>query len=62
MKKFNIYCIPILLILSIPGFLVSCNDDDDDEEELKGNWVELSDFEGVARSDEEIDFFLLLPM
>jgi N-acetylneuraminic acid mutarotase len=31
-------------------FLYCCNDDDETEEYL-GNWVELSDFEGVARSD-----------
>ena len=42
-----------LLKLSFIGclslFIISCGSDDDDE--LDGNWVELSDFEGIPRSD-----------
>lgn len=41
----NVFVISILL------FGVSCSDDDDDDDELIGNWVELSDFEGVPRTE-----------
>jgi N-acetylneuraminic acid mutarotase len=47
----NIFCKIFLfsvLLLSVSG----CGDDNnDDNEELIGNWFELSDFEGVPRSD-----------
>jgi len=35
-----------LLLTFIPG----CSDDDDDDDDYVGNWVELSDYEGVPRS------------
>ena len=38
-----------LLIMFIMPFMTSCSDDE--ETELVGNWVELSDFEGLPRSD-----------
>lgn len=43
----------IFIMLTLIGIVTvnySCKDDDD-EEELLGNWVEMSDFEGVPRSD-----------
>jgi N-acetylneuraminic acid mutarotase len=41
-----------LLILTIFFvFLTGCEDDDSTSEVLLGNWVNLSDFEGVARTD-----------
>lgn len=45
-KKLKWIFLPILIL---PLFITSC--DDDDDEDLVGNWVELSDFEGVPRSD-----------
>ena len=42
------YCIGMVILLIT--FVLSC-EDDEDEEELVGNWIELSDFEGVARID-----------
>jgi len=44
----EIFTMIFLLILAMP-FLNSCEDDDDDD--LIGNWVELSDFDGLPRSD-----------
>jgi N-acetylneuraminic acid mutarotase len=41
--------IRILLLLSSFGIIASC--DDNEEADLIGNWVELSDFDGVPRSD-----------
>jgi N-acetylneuraminic acid mutarotase len=42
-----------LFVLSLSLLIISgCgNDDDDDDSDLIGNWYELSDFEGVPRSD-----------
>ncbi|GAB4340097.1 MAG: kelch repeat-containing protein [Calditrichia bacterium] len=40
----------MFLILFVLSFVVGCSNDED-EEDIIGNWVELSDFEGVARSD-----------
>ena len=52
MKKnkilFNHQIILMVLVLALVTF-TSCEDDDD--EDLVGNWVEMSDFEGVPRSD-----------
>lgn len=45
--KFNYYIILLLIISSVS--LVSCNKNED--EELLGNWSEMSDFDGVPRSD-----------
>jgi N-acetylneuraminic acid mutarotase len=36
------------LLLFVPG---CSKDEDDEDEELVGNWIELSDFEGVPRTD-----------
>ena len=41
------FCVFLSLIIII----YSCDDNDDDDTEYVGNWVELSDFEGVVRSD-----------
>lgn len=41
--------IKVGIALSILVIFSSCSDDD--EEDLVGNWVELSDFEGIPRSD-----------
>jgi len=41
-SRFNIFMLAILF----PMLMISCSDDDDD---LEGNWVEGSDFDGVAR-------------
>lgn len=47
MKKDNWLLIALLaLALALP--LGGCSDDDD-EDELAGNWVKVSDFDGVAR-------------
>lgn len=53
MKKFKSLLFKLLLILSIVAgiFILTLCDGDDEETELLGNWVELSDFEGVSRSD-----------
>ncbi|MBN2275308.1 MAG: galactose oxidase [Bacteroidales bacterium] len=63
MKKIPILNIPVktnhgvsfiyTLCLILPLFViaVSCDDDDDDDEDLVGNWIEMSDFEGIPRSD-----------
>lgn len=42
--------VPVLLIVLASGFFPACNDDDDEEEEI-GNWVRMSDFDGVARGN-----------
>jgi N-acetylneuraminic acid mutarotase len=39
----------VLFVFFLVVFLISCNDDDDVT--LMGNWSELSDFDGVPRSD-----------
>ncbi|MBN1186596.1 MAG: galactose oxidase [Bacteroidales bacterium] len=44
-------CILIIIIALFILLLWNCNKDEDDSTELIGNWVELSDFEGVPRSD-----------
>ncbi|MBN2279565.1 MAG: galactose oxidase [Candidatus Marinimicrobia bacterium] len=41
----------ILLPTLILFTLMNCSDSDESSEELLGNWYELSDFEGVPRSD-----------
>jgi len=42
----------IVLVFSILLLLVSgCKDEEDDDEDYIGNWIKLSDFEGVPRSD-----------
>jgi hypothetical protein len=38
-----------LMLLSLLVLVVSCNKNEDDE--LYGNWTELSDFDGIPRSD-----------
>lgn len=45
--KIKIWIQVLVLILAVPVFN-SCGED---EEELVGNWVELSDFDGIPRSD-----------
>lgn len=40
-----------LFIMSIALINVGCDDDDDDDDEIIGNWIELSDFEGIPRTD-----------
>ncbi|MBN2519099.1 MAG: galactose oxidase [Bacteroidales bacterium] len=48
-RKDHIIISLVIIVLFVP---LSCNDDDEEEEEdLIGNWVELSDFEGVPRTD-----------
>jgi N-acetylneuraminic acid mutarotase len=47
-KTFRLYALFFFLILFIP-FLNSCQKTDD--EDLSGNWVRLSDFDGLARCD-----------
>jgi N-acetylneuraminic acid mutarotase len=44
--KFILFLLPACLL----AMLCSCNDDEDDTD-LVGNWVGLSDFEGVSRCD-----------
>jgi N-acetylneuraminic acid mutarotase len=42
----------IIILIMVPGiFVFSWCDNNDNTKNLVGNWVELSDFEGVARSD-----------
>jgi N-acetylneuraminic acid mutarotase len=43
---FRIISLMAILLLVVPG----CSDDDDDDD-LTGNWIELSDFEGVPRCE-----------
>jgi len=52
-KKLFTYILCKVCVFSILLFLAfGCgNDNGDDEEEVIGNWIELSDFEGVPRSD-----------
>ncbi len=41
-----------ILLFSLAVFsFVSCSDDDDDDDDLVGDWTELSDLDGVPRSD-----------
>jgi len=47
-KEVKIWIKVLVLILAAP-FFSSC--DNDPEEELVGNWVELSDFDGLPRAD-----------
>jgi hypothetical protein len=53
MKKNKSVLLKLLYILSfVCGiYILTWCDGDDEEPELLGNWVELSDFEGVSRSD-----------
>lgn len=46
-KAINIYAMFFFFILAVP-FLNSCTEED---ETLIGNWVELSDFDGIPRGD-----------
>ncbi len=48
----NLFFKFMIILFIVPGIFVfsSCKDDDTTVE-LIGNWIELSDFEGVARSD-----------
>jgi N-acetylneuraminic acid mutarotase len=46
-KELNIWVKVIILILAVP-FFASC---EDEEEVLVGNWIELSDFDGIPRTD-----------
>ena len=46
-KDVKIWIKVLVLILAVP-FFSSC---DDEEEVLVGNWVELSDFDGLPRAD-----------
>jgi len=55
-KRFQnnfLYLFLAFITLSLCIFLISgcANDDEDDDTDLIGNWFELSDFEGVPRSD-----------
>lgn len=52
MMKRKFKCITWILIttLAISSLFTSCDDDEEDEEYI-GNWIELSDFEGVPRCD-----------
>jgi hypothetical protein len=43
------YLIMFFLLIPALAFLNSCEDEDDDD--LLGDWVELSDFDGLPRSD-----------
>jgi hypothetical protein len=47
-KEVKIWIKVLVLILAVP-FFTSCNGNDD--EVLVGNWVELSDFDGIPRTD-----------
>lgn len=47
-KEVKLWFRVLVLILAVP-FFNSCNNDD--EAELIGNWVELSDFDGIPRTD-----------
>lgn len=47
--KFRYKLLNLIVAVSISVFFLGCNDEDDDE--LVGNWVEMSDLEGVPRSD-----------
>ena len=42
----------LIIVLLISMFMSSCSDDSsDDSDSTDGNWIELSDFEGVPRAD-----------
>jgi N-acetylneuraminic acid mutarotase len=45
------YIIYLTLIFSILVLVPACKEEEEEEEDLIGNWVKLSDFEGVARAD-----------
>ncbi|MBI1938585.1 MAG: galactose oxidase [Ignavibacteriales bacterium] len=49
-KAINIF-IKVFLFSFLLLLTAACKEDDNDDEELIGNWKELSDFEGVPRSD-----------
>jgi N-acetylneuraminic acid mutarotase len=54
MKSIKIFFYKFLILLMyIPGIIIfsGCKGNNDTTTNLIGNWVELSDFEGVARSD-----------
>jgi N-acetylneuraminic acid mutarotase len=48
-KKYRFRNLKFIVVASLLAFLLGCNDEEDDD--LIGNWVEMSDFEGVPRSD-----------
>ena len=45
------YTICMILIFSMFVLVPTCKEEEEEEEDLIGNWVKLSDFEGVARAD-----------
>lgn len=45
----NILMSTMIIALSIIN--TGCDDDDDDDDDVIGNWVELSDFEGIPRTE-----------
>ncbi len=47
----NKFGLVYLLFAGIFVFTVACGDDDDDDEDLVGNWIQLSDFDGMPRAD-----------
>jgi N-acetylneuraminic acid mutarotase len=48
----NIYAFRLIgIVIVVTSLVIACEDGEDEEEELIGNWIELSDFEGVARTD-----------
>lgn len=51
--KHSIHYTTLFSIMLVLLIYLACKDDDenDDSEDLVGNWIELSDFEGVPRSD-----------
>lgn len=48
MKRFHRIAMTAMTLYAVTGFVSACSNDDD-EEELIGNWVKVSDFDGVAR-------------
>jgi N-acetylneuraminic acid mutarotase len=52
MSQFKFFsAFSLLVLVSLLFIFPACSDDDDDDSTLVGNWVNLSDFEGVSRSD-----------
>jgi N-acetylneuraminic acid mutarotase len=49
-KKFNNIILGAVII-SIALLSIGCDDDDDNDDDPTGNWIELSDFEGIPRTD-----------